>query len=137
MGLLNKEQLWAVINDFPAELVTLEDSNGNPVGEIKMRGLSAADLTKYQQSLLITLSSGQQKPNTRHLMTRLIVMCAINDDGSPYFEESDILNLENAPARMIMPLFESAQRLCGLTEDDFKDMVGDFNGTQNGHSTSV
>jgi len=137
MSIISKADLWQVASAMPAEMVELHDSNGVMIGSIKMRGLTGAELTAYQESLVVTLSSGQRKPNTRHAMSKLIVLCAINEDGSLYFDsKADMLRLDDAPARMLMPLFESAQRLCGLTDDDFKQMVADFDTTQSDHSDS-
>jgi|SRR5688500_1071819 len=130
MAGLKKEDLWQITADLPAEEVEIFDSNGKVAGTIKMRGLSGAELTAYQESLTIRLSSGQVKPNTKYAMAKLIVISAINDDGSPYFEKSDTKHLDDAPARILMPLFESAQRLSGLTDEDFKEMTEGFEETQ-------
>lgn len=126
MGMLKKDDLWQLTADLPAEEVEIYDSNGKLAGTIRVRGLTGSELTKYQESLSIRLSSGQTKPNVKFAIAKLIVLTAINEDGSPYFEVSDTKKLDDAPARMLMPLFESAQRLCGLTDDDFKEMVEGF-----------
>jgi len=125
-SLLKKEDLWQITADLPAEEVEVFDSNGKLAGVIKVRGLTGSELTKYQESLTIRLSSGQTRPNVRFAMAKLIVLTAINDDGSPYFEVSDTKHLDDAPAKILVPLFESAQRLCGLTEDTFKEMTEGF-----------
>lgn len=130
MSLLKKTDLWQITREMPAEEVEIFDGFGRVAGTIRIRGLSGAELTQYQESLVVRLSSGQVKPNSKHAMAKLIVMCAINEDGSPYFEASDIVKLDDAPARMLMPLFESAQRLCGLSDDDFREMVEGFDGTE-------
>jgi hypothetical protein len=137
MSVLKKDDLWQVTADLPAEEVEIHDSNGRVVGVIRMRGLTGTELTQYQESLTIRLSSGQTKPNTRYAMAKLIVLAAINEDGSPYFDKSDTVKLDSAPARVLMPLFESAQRLCGLTDDAFKEMTEGFGETEIEPSDSV
>lgn len=136
MSLLKKDDLWQITANMPAESVEIFDSNGKLSGEIHMRGLSGTELTRYQESLTIRLSSGQTKPNTKYAMAKLIVLAAINEDGSPYFDQSDTAKLDSAPARVLMPLFESAQRLCGLTDEDFKEMTEGFDETENEPSSS-
>ncbi len=137
MSLLAKDALWQITSDLPAEEVEIFDANGKIAGKIRMRGLTGNELTQYQESLTIRLSSGATKPNTRHAMAKLIALCAINEDGSPYFEKSEIVKLDQAPARILIPLFESAQRLCGLTDDAFQEMTEGFDGTESELSDSV
>jgi len=136
MALLKKDDFWGISRQMPAEAVEVHDSTGKVVGEIHMRGLSGRELTEYQNSLTIMLSSGQMKPNTRHAMAKLVALCAINEDGSPYFDKHEIGQLDDAPARIIIPLFESAQRLCGLTDEDFKEMTEGFGETETEVSAS-
>lgn len=134
--LLKKEDLWQITADLPAEEVEVFDASGKLAGVIKIRGLTGSELTKYQESLTIRLSSGQTKPNVKFAMAKLIVLSAINDDGSPYFDTSDTKHLDDAPARILVPLFESAQRLCGLTDEVFKEMVEGFDETPSEDSSS-
>jgi hypothetical protein len=134
--MLKKSDLWNITASLPAEDVEIFDSNGVLSGTIRMRGLSAAELTAYQESLVIQLSSGARRQNARRAIAKLIVACAINDDGSPYFETSDIPKLDEAPARMLMPLFESAQKLCGLTDDDMNQLTENFGETRSESSNS-
>lgn len=136
MTILKKEDFWNVTRQMPAEAVEVHDANGAVVGRMHMRGLSGRELTEYQNSLTIMLNSGQVKPNTRQAMAKLVALCAINEDGSPYFEKHEIGQLDDAPARVLIPLFESAQRLCGLTDDDFKEMTEGFGETENEPSAS-
>lgn len=136
MSILKKDDLWQITADMPAEEVEVFDSFGKVAGKIRMRGLTGTELTRYQESLTIRLSSGQTKPNTKYAMAKLIVLAAINEDGSPYFDQSDTAKLDSAPARILMPLFESAQRLCGLTDDAFKEMTEGFDETENEPSSS-
>lgn len=136
MSILKKDDLWQITANLPAEEVEIHDSNGKVAGVIRMRGLTGSELTAYQESLTIRLNSGQTKPNIKYAMSKLIVISAINEDGSPYFERSDTKKLDDAPARILMPLFESAQRLSGLTDDDFKEMTEGFEETQSEDESS-
>jgi hypothetical protein len=136
MSFLKKDDLWQITADMPAEAVEIFDTQGKLAGVIHVRGLSGTELTRYQESLTIRLSSGATKPNTKYAMAKLIVLSAINEDGSPYFDQADTAKLDSAPARVLMPLFESAQRLCGLTDDAFKEMTEGFDETETEPSSS-
>ena len=136
-NVLSRDEFFGAITDLPAEEVEIINATGKVVGVVQMRGLTITELTEYQESMIVTLSSGQRKPNTRHAMAKLIQLCAINEDGSPKFTSADIGRLESGAARMLMPLFESAQRLCGLTDEDVKEMIGNFDETPSDSSDSV
>jgi len=136
MDMLSKFDLFQITADLPTEVVPIYDAMGNVRGHIRIRGLSGAELTEYQQGLTVNTRDGKTKTNMRRAMAKLILLTACNDDGSPYFDDSDILKIDQMPAKTLMPLFETAQKLCGLTDEDMRDMTEDFTPTQNGHSTS-
>lgn len=136
MDILGKHDLWQITADLPSELAPIYDATGKMRGHIRMRGLSGAELTEYQQGLTINTRDGKTKTNMKRAMAKLIILCACNDDGSPYFEEGDMFKVDAMPSKTLMPLFEMAQKLCGLTDEDVREMTEDFTPTQNGHSTS-
>lgn len=136
MDVLSKDALWQIVADVPTEMVEISDAYGRKVGHIKMRGLTGAELTEYQNGLTVRTKDGRTRTNMRRAMAKLVLLSAINDDGSPYFEESDLLKIDSMPAATLMPLFEAAQKLCGLSDDDVKEMKEDFSPTMSGHSTS-
>lgn len=136
INLLTLDELWQCTAKLPSDYAPIYDDTGTLRGHIKMRGLTGDELIEYQQSLTITTRDGKSKSNMKRAMSKLIVRCAINEDGSPYFKDSDILKVDQMAARTLMPWFELAQSLSGLTDDDLRDMVEDFTPTQNGHSPS-
>lgn len=137
MSLLSKDQFWQTVSDLPTDDAPLYDARGTLVGHIRMRGLTGDELTSYQTSLTVQLSNGGQKVNARHAMAKLIVLSAINEDNSPYFDKSDVLKLSQMSAKAIMPLFEMAQKLSGLTDDDMRDLTEGFGEAQSESSDSV
>ncbi|MBX6382160.1 MAG: hypothetical protein IRZ07_04170 [Microbispora sp.] len=134
---LSKEEFWAASAQLPAEEVELVDPHGRSVGKIRMRGLTGAELEEYQQSLQVAGGrGGRPGVSYRNAMTRLVAMCAINEDGSPFFDKSEQVRLAQAPSWLLMQLFESAIRLSGMTEQDVKDLAGNFDETQGEPSSS-
>jgi len=136
MDILSKDDLWQIVADVPTDYVPVYDANGKPRGKLKMRGLTGGELTDYQTSLTVQTRDGKSRTNMRRAMAKLVLICAINEDGSPYFSDGDLLKVDAMPSKTLMPMFEMAQKLCGLTDDDMKEMVEDFPVTQNAHSTS-
>lgn len=134
---LDKESFWQAAKQLPAEEVTLVDPHGREVGKIRMRGLTAAELEEYQQSLQVSGKGGRPGVSYRNAMSRLVAMSAVNEDGTPFFSKTDQARLAEAPSWMLMQLFESACRLSGMTENDVKELAGNFDETPGEPSSSA
>lgn len=133
---LTKDEFWQTASDLPTEDAPLCDARGNLKGYIRMRGLTGDELTTYQEGMTVQ-KNGQQKVNAKHAMAKLIVLSAINatddnpTDTSPYFVKSDVLKLSQMAAKAIMPMFEVAQKLSGLSDDDMKELTEGFTEARN------
>lgn len=119
--LLGREQILAA-DDLPVEDVPVPEWGG----EVRLRGLTGAELDEYQASLVVQTSNGQQKTNLRNATAKLVSRCAVNEDGSPLFEPKDLLKLSSKSAVALQRLANVAQRLNGLTDDDLKELTEDF-----------
>jgi hypothetical protein len=122
---LSKDDFWAASEKLPAEEVTLVDPHGKTVGKMRMRGLDGNELEAYQDSLQARKQG--ERVSLRGAMTRLVAKCAINEDGSPYFDSvRELSRLGKSPSWMLMQLFDSATRLSGTTPDAVKEAAGNF-----------
>jgi hypothetical protein len=67
----------------------------------------------------------------------LVQSTVVDEDGLQVFDvgERDLLNGKSA--KVIDRLFQTAQRLSGLTDDDIQEMAGNLNGGPNAASGSV
>lgn len=125
MSYLSKDDFWAASEKLPAEEVELVDPHGKSVGKLRMRGLSGTELEDYQESL--RARGGGERVSLRQAMTRLVAKCAINEDGSPFFDSTrELSRLGRAPSWMVMQLFDSATRLSGTTAGAVKEAAGNF-----------
>lgn len=131
---LSKDEFWATTLELPAEEVELVDPHGRKKGKIRMRGLSGAELESYQES--VSRGSDGKGVSFRNATTRLVALCAINEDGSPFFGKGEHLKLADAPSWMIMQLFDSACRLSGMKESDVKELAENFDETDGEPSSS-
>lgn len=135
VNLLGKDDFWSIASALPTDHAPLYDAEGNLRGYVRMRGLTGDELTEYQQSMQ-TIKNGQQKVNAKHAMAKLIVASAINPDNSPYFLRGDIMKLSQMSAKSIMPMFEMAQTLSGLTDEDVKELIEGLDEAQSERSDS-
>lgn len=133
---LSKDEFWGASEKLPAEEVELVDPHGAAVGKIRMRGLSGSELEDYQESL--RARGGGDRVSLRQAMTRLVAKCAINEDGSPFFDSvRELSRLGRAPSWMLMQLFDSATRLSGTSANAVKEAAGNFDETDDELSSSV
>lgn len=125
MSYLSKDDFWAASEKLPAEEVELVDPHGKAVGKVRMRGLSGDELEAYQESL--RARGNGERVSLRGAMTRLVAKCAINEDGSPFFDSvREQSRLGRSPSWMLMQLFDSATRLSGTTANAVKEAAGNF-----------
>lgn len=133
MALITKDQLWQV-NDITYEDVAVPE--WGPGVEVRLRTLTGEELDSYQAGLVVQTREGGRRMNLRNASARLIVACAINEDGSPLFELTDVMRLSQMSARALQRLTVVAQRLSGMTEDDMKELTENFDDGQSESSTS-
>lgn len=98
---------------------------------IVMRSLSAAEKDVWEDSILKmkTVGKGKKKKSVRrvdakNLRAKLVAACAVvsADDVTPVFTEADLDALGAKNAVPVDRLFEAAQRLTGITEEDEEDL---------------
>ena len=105
----------AATNDRPAETVNVPEWDVS----ITLRGLTAGDKQRYEDSLVPFDASGKATINTRDGMARLLVLSIVGDDGAPVFTDADITAFSERSGAVIARLAKVAQRLSGLGGDEF------------------
>jgi hypothetical protein len=125
-ALLSKDALWQAVADLPTEDVRLVDPAGKLLGVVRMRGLTGRELERYQEAQ----SSGKGDVSFKNAVIGLVMLSAVNEDGSRMFAPADRIKLSGSPSWFLMKLFEAAGRLSGVTEDDVKEMTSDFDDAQ-------
>lgn len=125
-ALLSKDDLWQAVATLPTEDARLIDpASKKLLGVIRMRGLTGAEAERYQEA-----QSSGKGVSYKNAITGLVMLSAVNEDGSRMFSPSDRIKLSQSPSWMLMTLFEVAGRLSGITEDDVKEMTADFDDAQ-------
>jgi hypothetical protein len=131
VNLLSKDQILGA-DDRRFEIVPVPEWGG----DVRLRSLTGAERDEFE-SATVQQVGGQQRVNTRNLRARLVALCAVDGDGLPLFDRSDVIKLGSKSAAALERVFEAASRLCGLTEDDVKELEAGFDDAPNGASTSA
>lgn len=106
-----KDKLLGLKSKVPSETVSIPG-----VGEVEVRGLTAAGRDEWEQRIY------QSKGKTvRNVRASLVALCLF-DDGKPLFGSGDIELLGELPAQVIDGLYDVAARLSGLGSQD-KDTI--------------
>lgn len=87
-------------------------------GEVLVQGISLTEKDAYRKSLTI---DGEIELDGA--TARLCTMCMVDEDGKRLFEEIDIAALSTKSAAAIERIFQVAQRLSGMDQEEIKDAV--------------
>lgn len=104
-------------------------------GTVRLRSITGAQRDAYEQSL-IEQRGNNRKMNLRNARAKLIVLCAVDQDGHQMFGEDDVNRLSRKNAKPLDRLFDACRRLCGLSDDDVDKLTEDFGATQDDDSTT-
>jgi len=91
-------------------------------GVVHIRTISGADREAYENA--VTLAQKGGRLDARGLRGKLLVRCICDEAGELLFTENDIAALAKKSARAIECLFDAAQHLNGLTEEDVEGLAG-------------
>lgn len=68
--------------------------------------------------------------NMQNTRARLVARCAVDEEGNKLFDEpSQVKELGEKSARTLDKLYETAQELNGMTDDDIEELEGNLEGT--------
>jgi len=101
---------------------------------VRMRGLTGQERDSWEGTNVRFDKRGRQQVNLNQFRARLIVRSAVDGDGNRLFTDSDAVHLSQKSAAGLQRLFEVAQRLSGLSDEDVDEMTKDSGGAQTEHS---
>ncbi|EFC78984.1 hypothetical protein, partial [Parafrankia sp. EUN1f] len=91
-------------------------------GTVRLRSISGAQRDQFEQSCLVQKGKTRQV-NMRNARAKLIILCAVDEDGARMFSDADLALLTKKNAKPLDRLFGEAQKLCGLSDDDMGELV--------------
>ena len=131
MTLLSKNEIFAA-DDRRTEDVPCPEWGGT----VRLRGLTGSERDEYEASMQKQVG-GKPVQDLRNFRARLVQLSAINEDGTPLFEQNEVAALSRRSSVALSRLFDAACRLSGITDDDVEALEGNSEPAQSGPSTSV
>lgn len=113
--MLSKEQIFAA-DDLRSVVVHVPEWGG----DIKLQTMTGAQRDSYEQMLYRT----RQGEEIKNLRASLVAFCAVNEDGTPMFTAKDIEALGKKSAAVLGRLFDRAQEINALTDEDLEAEKG-------------
>lgn len=130
MALLSRDAILAV-DDRDYDEVSIPEWGGS----VRIRSITGAQRDAYEQSLMQQRGNSRQM-NLRNARAKLIVLCAVDERGSPLFTEADVNALSRKNAKPLDRLFDACRKIAGLSDDDMDKLTEDFGETQGDDSAT-
>ena len=101
-------------DDIQSEVVQVPEWNG----EVMVKGLTLAEKDQWTDSILV-----DGKASMTGATAKLCALCMRDDDGVTLFTEEDIPALQAKSAQALDRVFQVAQRLSGIGQEDIEETV--------------
>jgi hypothetical protein len=121
MAILSKSDILAA-HDFATEEVFVPQWGGS----VFVRTLSGRERDEFEAST-VKMKNGKQEPDMANFRARFVALCVVDDNGQRLFKtraEIDMLGSKSVAALQL--LFNKAQELNSLTEDDVEELTSNF-----------
>lgn len=113
-----------------------------PVGDphpeewsLRLKGMTGRERDLFEASM--APKGNSKKPNLDNFRARLIVQCAVDEEGNRLFNNGDVKWIGEKSAKSISRVFDECQGMNGLTDDDVNELTENFGDGQSELSTSV
>lgn len=130
MALLTREAILNV-DDLPRELVAVPEWGG----EVYVRALTGAERDAFEQSI-VEQRGKSTRMNLRNIRAKLVSLAVIDGNGNRIFSDDDVKWLGNKSAAALDRIFEVAQRLSGLRDEDVDELAKNSESDQSDGSIS-
>jgi hypothetical protein len=118
MDFLTREQILQA-NDIVTEEVSVPEWGG----KVLVRGLTGTERDALEASLVDMKSRKSQSFNLQNMRAKLVVMAVVGPGGGRVFTDEDVKALGKKSASALNRVFEKAQQLAGLTEEDVEELT--------------
>jgi hypothetical protein len=119
---------------LPTEQVPVPELGGG--GFVIVRGLSAFERGRYEQSLIVDNGAGKKIWDPAYGRAELLVRTLVGEDGARLFADTDAARLQGMRADVADRLFSVAKRLSGLSQEDLDELKKACGGSQTADSPS-
>lgn len=130
MALLTRDEILSA-DDIKTEIIEVPEWGG----EVKVKALTGAQRDRFEQNS-VEGKGKDTKVNLTNIRARLVAASVVDDNNKPIFQDSDVKALGAKSAAALNRVFEVAQRLSGLTEEDVKELTENLDEGQPDNSIS-
>ena len=102
--------------------------------KLRLKGMTGTERDRWEASM--QPKGNSKKPNLENFRARLIIQCAVDEQGNRIFNAGDARMLGSKSAKSISRIFDKCQEMNGLSEDDVESLTEDFDDDPNEGSTS-
>lgn len=120
MGYLNRD---AILGADDAEYGEVDVPEWR--GTVRIKSITGAARDAFEASIRDGKGPNADV-NLRNLRARLIVLCAVDENGNRLFTKDDVNRLGAKNARPVDRVFDACKRIVGMSEEDVKTMTEDF-----------
>jgi len=104
--------------DLPRELIEVPEWGGS----LYIRALTGTERDAFEASV-VEQRGKSTKMNLRNIRAKLVALTVVNEDGERLFSDADIKLLGGKSAAVLDRLFEVAQKLSGLRDEDVDELA--------------
>jgi hypothetical protein len=130
MALLTRDAILQA-QDLPKELVEVPEWGG----EVYVRTLTSAERDSFEQSI-VEQKGKSTKMNLSNLRAKLVALTVVDENGKRLFSDKDAELLGQKSAIALNRIFDVAQRLSALSQEDVEELTKNSENAQSGDSNS-
>jgi hypothetical protein len=95
---------------------------------VRVRGLTGTERDRWEASMMRQDGSRHPQVNLDNLRAKLVALTMVDEQGRRVFRDSDVPALGDMSASALQRIFEVAQRLSRLTDQDVEELTGNSSG---------
>jgi hypothetical protein len=131
MAFLTKEAIFSA-DDIKTEEVNVPEWGG----EVLVKTLTGRERDAFENSVA-GIKNGQRKENYANFRARFVAHCVVDENGNRLFaRDEDVEKLGRKSVKALQRVFNKAQELNAMTDEDVEDLVEDFEVSPDENSSS-
>jgi|SRR6476661_6002529 len=122
MAILSREEIIQV-DDRKLKEVPVPEWGGS----VMIRSLTGRERDDFEQSTVKTNKRGQQEQNFENFRARFVALCVVDENGRRLFQSrQEVALLGNKSVAALQRIFNEAQEMNGMSQEDVDELTSDF-----------
>lgn len=111
-----------------ASILTAQDRTFEDVhvpewgGTVRVQALNGKERDALEASMIVGKGKNASV-NLQNLRAKLVARAIVDENGNRIFDDADVAALSEKSAAALNRVYEAAQRLSGITNDDVEELV--------------